>query len=614
MTDLIPTPALTPVLQLEVNTLALGGPGNPMNQQAQALLNRIEFARDELNSFSSSLSDQDGAQLIGAGIRTQKEKNSDTISVRDYITTSVDGITSNQAGIVSAVADAFASGSILLWPAGSYVSNAVIPNFWDVEHSGPGTLKVGSEIYHFSQFGNQTNKVYVSPGATGGDGLSSSRPLGGIQVAIDALAKKNKLLGRWQIFGAAGTYTESVRIPDGLAQGQNYLEFKFPSAPGVRTDPDSWPVGGATLDGTGIAASVGFDTGRYNKVYIEYLRVSNFYDTGLPNTGQVKRAVAVDKFSFLFTYGCSYVGNGLANISVLPDGSGYVVGGHLKGSRYSMDNTAGRLSLSADAATYTVIDGGLEYGLYQKHQSSTVLDYTEFRDCGKVAGAAAYGAAIFSYKPNASVDTRGCKYYRNNIVFNVRGGMVARNPGIPDVFGSGADVNTRNYLIKGFGADDLINYRSQGGRDITISFGGGTVTGATTSLILDTGATVPAGYLVGADQRVHVVIYASNNAGGTAQIRPSFVTPGGTRYEMGSFQVAASANAKIELDIFVSSNGTITSSYYGNIGATTGGTSTGQIITNPVVFDASDMTFQVWGETSGANTLTVRKAFCELWG
>lgn len=43
MTDLTPTPSFDPVPQLETSTLALGGPGQPMNAQAQALLNRTQF-------------------------------------------------------------------------------------------------------------------------------------------------------------------------------------------------------------------------------------------------------------------------------------------------------------------------------------------------------------------------------------------------------------------------------------------------------------------------------------------------------------------------------------------------------------------------------------------
>lgn len=55
MTDLNPSPALTPVPQLETNTLALGGTGNPMNAQAQALLNRAELVRGIVNEHTETL-------------------------------------------------------------------------------------------------------------------------------------------------------------------------------------------------------------------------------------------------------------------------------------------------------------------------------------------------------------------------------------------------------------------------------------------------------------------------------------------------------------------------------------------------------------------------------
>ena len=46
MTDLTPVSSLDSVVQLENNTLALGGPGQPMNAQAQALLNRTKYLDD----------------------------------------------------------------------------------------------------------------------------------------------------------------------------------------------------------------------------------------------------------------------------------------------------------------------------------------------------------------------------------------------------------------------------------------------------------------------------------------------------------------------------------------------------------------------------------------
>ena len=45
MTNLTAVPGFTPVPELETSTLALGGPGGPMNSQAQALLNQVSNLR-----------------------------------------------------------------------------------------------------------------------------------------------------------------------------------------------------------------------------------------------------------------------------------------------------------------------------------------------------------------------------------------------------------------------------------------------------------------------------------------------------------------------------------------------------------------------------------------
>lgn len=54
MTALTPTPTLSDVPQLETNTIALGGTGNPMNQQAQALLNRDAYRAQQISELPTS--------------------------------------------------------------------------------------------------------------------------------------------------------------------------------------------------------------------------------------------------------------------------------------------------------------------------------------------------------------------------------------------------------------------------------------------------------------------------------------------------------------------------------------------------------------------------------
>lgn len=83
MTDLTPVASLDPVIQIETNTLALGGTGNPVNQQAQALLNRTAYLEGKIDGLSASdLSyTPDGA---GGVERPLAEKLDDSVSLEDY--------------------------------------------------------------------------------------------------------------------------------------------------------------------------------------------------------------------------------------------------------------------------------------------------------------------------------------------------------------------------------------------------------------------------------------------------------------------------------------------------------------------------------------------------
>lgn len=67
------TPAATTwtpnVPQLETTTQALGGPGGPMNEQAQALLDRTEWLYNNLSRFSKGVTEMTGnTTLVAAGM------------------------------------------------------------------------------------------------------------------------------------------------------------------------------------------------------------------------------------------------------------------------------------------------------------------------------------------------------------------------------------------------------------------------------------------------------------------------------------------------------------------------------------------------------------------
>lgn len=76
MTNLTPVSSNDSVVQLETATFALGGPGGAMNQQAQALLNRLTFFIDSLADF---VDPSKGAAKVGY-IRTALADTISTVS------------------------------------------------------------------------------------------------------------------------------------------------------------------------------------------------------------------------------------------------------------------------------------------------------------------------------------------------------------------------------------------------------------------------------------------------------------------------------------------------------------------------------------------------------
>jgi hypothetical protein len=546
----------------------------------------------------------------GAVVTTAQAKLRESVSVKDFGAVG-DGVADDTAEVQAAVTYCNSIGDHLYWPDGTYLTSASISNFHVIKHTGAGIVRRSGVDWPITPNRDSVRFIYVSPsGNDANDGLTSAQPRLTIQGCVDAVNKWGPIIGRQQIIGAAGTYAEKVDIPDGLAQENYYLEFKFPSVATVRGDPSAWPAGGAILDGTGLTGD-GFTVGRYNKVYVEYLLIRDWFDPAVAATSQVVSGLTVGAFSFLFTYGVSYSGNGWNNLYVQPDGYGFVTGGIVDGARYGFNNTGGRLSMSAGVTTYTTIKNALEYGIYAKHNSSTVIDYAEFLDNGQNALAAAYGAALFSYKSGTSIDTRNCTFKRNNIVYNSRsGGHIATEIPSTDVLGTGADVNDRVWQIKGLGNDDAINYKSLGPRDLTQQFSTASTASATTVTIIDNIVTLPATYFQSTDQYFEIEIYGAANTG-TATVRPTWTSNAPTNYGFGVFTVAANTRFKIRLLIYPTG---LASQFiiFDNVGATSGGATSGTT-TSTGVFGTLPMTFKVRGEIT-AGTLDIDRVRVVLWG
>lgn len=205
--------------------------GAEMMEVLQAGVNRRATAEQVVQPLKDALADPDiGASLVSAGIRTQKNKNSDILSVRDKITTPIDGTTSNQEGILSAVAEAKSLGEPLFWPRGTYVSTGNIPGFWDVKHYGPGIIKRGDIYWSISPKDQDVQSLFVSSsGGSDNDGLTPDIPFTYQQINKALLSSGPVLDGDWRVYFAAGTYAKAViDVPNITMAGRKLLKFIGP--------------------------------------------------------------------------------------------------------------------------------------------------------------------------------------------------------------------------------------------------------------------------------------------------------------------------------------------------------------------------------------------------
>lgn len=193
------------------------------------------------------------------------------VSVRDYITSTVDGITSNQSGIEQAVSEALARGAELYWPAGAYVSDANIPGFHSVSHVGSGVVKRGADTFKIRTAGGQENLLYVSPGGSdSNDGLSEAQPFLTIQAAVNAWAVwARQTSGNWKIKVAAGTYSAGAVIDGIRSPTELVIEGEL-----------SGSTKSSILDG-GLAQASGINANSGVRIRTKNLHVRNFTSNGI---------------------------------------------------------------------------------------------------------------------------------------------------------------------------------------------------------------------------------------------------------------------------------------------------------------------------------------------
>lgn len=228
--------------------------------------NQLRFAVN-LDLVRIALAQPDGAEIVGfrrpettAVRRNLLDRGNDTISVRDYINTPVDGVTSNQEGIVAAVAAANNMGATLYWPSGMYVSDANIPDFHRVTHRGDGKIIRGLVVFHVDIKEGQENELHCAPDALpGNDGLTPSEPM---LLDQTTLALKNygpHLRGRWTARLAAGTYPGLARTSriTGMSSSR-FVRFLGPDVGGHPNKPTAIIDGGSSSLGLFSAKGMGF--------------------------------------------------------------------------------------------------------------------------------------------------------------------------------------------------------------------------------------------------------------------------------------------------------------------------------------------------------------------
>lgn len=284
-----------------------------------------------------------------------------------------DGITSDQTGLVAAVAAAYTIGEELEWPAGTYVSGVNIPNLHSVHHVGKGVIKRGSDTFKVSQRGNQSNALYVATnGSTANDGLSAAQPLT-LQAAINALGNYGPVLdGIWTVNLAAGTYTGGG-IFDGISSN-NRIVVQGPDVGGHPNVPT------AILDGTAQTAASGiYATGVGLKLHIKNIKSINWRSSSV-SSGFIFSNGAEPYLENCHTNNCLWAGANFDSVPLMR-----VKGGIYENSTYYGLRCRAQVSFSigyqGNATDNRPIIRGCGAGIQLRDSSSGHVDYCDISGC-----------------------------------------------------------------------------------------------------------------------------------------------------------------------------------------------------------------------------------------
>lgn len=339
--------------------------------------------------------------------------------IRAYMTTQVDGVTSNQVGIEAAVAAAYVAGAPLSWPAGTYVSTANIPNFHAVQHNGPGIIKRGSALFYVEPKEGQTNTLNVATtGSAANDGLGTGQSMATIQQGIDAWAKYAAGIGSFNIALAAGTYAEGA-VADGIKSPK---ELTITGAGKAST----------IIDGTASALTMGLNFNNCNNIRVKNLTVRNWPGVGSGIIFQNGTRGVIDT--------CDGTNNAEANFNCSEDSEMVIIGAcSTTGGKFGMRYYRNSSGSAGDGVNAISITTATQAGIVARDGSKVVTNnnfsVTNCNSTGTTTGVLA--------QKDGYIELRTCTITGNSL------GVVAENLSIIDTQSGVRTVsgNTQNYRI-----------------------------------------------------------------------------------------------------------------------------------------------------------------------
>lgn len=271
----------------------------------------------------------------GAVSTTVKLKEAQLVSVKDFGAVG-NGVADDTGNIQAAIAYCYANNSILYWPAGTYLTTSSLTNLHAVRHIGSGIIKRGSDLFYVAPVLSQANTLYVSPaGSATNDGLTSSQPIGTVQIAFDSLKNYGPVLdGSWTLRLAAGTYNAASQLI-GL-RSRNSIVIRGPSVGGSPNVPT------AIVDGTGVVSNVvGWYFQYYIKVDVYDIKFQNWTSVAGDSYGLCADGHCEIYTNNLHAYNCRYAGVSFDNIT-----QATMQGGIIDSCTFSGVRTYSQVSLS----------------------------------------------------------------------------------------------------------------------------------------------------------------------------------------------------------------------------------------------------------------------------